>query len=582
MGLFSRIFGGGGMPVADDTLVKRMSAEKRDFDGIGIDDEGHPKDVYVCGDIAVTQMGRTRMTRLTPCRDTVDAACVRLKKRQTDLFYVSPAEFTVAFSWKNGGRVKATATFDRSTASTLADWLMEKVKKVGENISADALGKLLDGEFSSEEPPQWLRISKMEEVAEEQQPVIPTTADLKPGDMVFDCYRIERELGGGGQGRVFLATDTKTVVESRRQIVLKVLHCGNGGGKEALAELIKEANTLSELHHDAIAACYSCQLLGDEPILAMEYIEGVSLADYLARSKGGKIDEATTQELLRPIAEALDYAHKKNIFHRDVKPHNIVVRKVPKLGLKTCLLDFGIAGTAQTTAIGTSGQGAVGTIQYMSPGQKLGKPASADMDVYSLAVTAYECIMGELPYPDGWFPNVNVKPIASNTPFARAVMRGLEMMPDRRPATCCALVDPPETETDERPGTISFDVPVGQKPDAAKRNAGPILPDDLAELGHSFTVYRMMLAQSAAKCERDDQQRASWLRDRQARLRDLTAGNVNVAALEAFFLEVAEHLRSSRISADDFFVQHDRLEELRFGLPKKGGRVLRALAASIE
>lgn len=584
MGWLNSLFGGKGSPIDSATVVKRMSASKRDFDGAGLDAENHPSNVFECGDIAITTGGKTRVRRLYQCRDTVAAACVKLKKGQAEMFYVSPAPFPLEFGWRNGGRVKMTARIDRS-ATSLPDWLMANIKTPGENVEAEAFGRLLDGKFSSENQPDWLVATDREDIAEPEppsEPPSPTVADLRPGVVVFGHYRIEKELGIGGQGMVFLATDMQTVVDEHRLVVLKALRCENCGDETSLHEFIKEANTLSALRDDRIAACYWCKLLGTVPILAMEYVEGDSLDKYLANRKDGKIGETEARELLLPMAEALDYAHAKGIFHRDVKPQNIIVRKEPKkIGdktIRTCLLDFGIASRDQAGGSQTSFWSVRGTLQYMSPEQKMiGRRPSASMDVYSLAVTAYECVTGNMPYPSGWERNARPTPLSSNTPFARAVMRGLEMMPENRPSTCLGLIDPKDDVESVPPPPPPTPAPATSSPPP------PPVPDDLKKLERPFVIYRQLLAQSATRIERDNPERAEWFRGAQGRLRDMTQDLrfADSAALVRFFAEVKGHAMLERMSPDDFFTATDRLVELRSCIPEKGGSVLRALKESI-
>ena len=579
MGLFD-FFRAKGEPVAADTVIKRMSAHAGDFEGVKRDAEDHPVDVYECGRLDVT--GRRDKSSLYRCRETTSALRNKIKKNQVVVYYLSPQEFDLEFSWRNGGGVKMTARLDTAMTSSISDWLLRNVANNGDCLTAEELSKKLDREFSSDAPPDWLKVSTREDVAEPEKPPetgptsVPETLsveDLKQGVVVFDHYRIEKELGTGGQGKVFLATDTDTVVDAHRRVVLKVLRCESCGDELAMKDFIREANTLSNLRDERIAACHWCKVLGNVPILAMEYIEGESLDEYLAKQNDGKIGEQETRELLLPIAEALDYAHAKGIFHRDVKPPNIIVRKVPKrIGnklIRTCLLDFGIASRDQGGGVMTSFWSVRGTLQYMSPGQKIGKPASADMDVYSLAVTAYECLTGTMPYPDGWFPEVKVPPLDSDTPFAKAVMRGMALLPKDRPQTCVELIDPPKPVAP----------PVTPKPVTP-----PVTPppDDLVALSKSFIVYRQLLTQSAQKCEKSDPNLASWLRSEQAMLRDLTKdlSRANVDELEKFFVEVKN--RRGGISAEDFFAATDRIVELRAGLPQKGGRIKKAIKDSIS
>jgi len=563
MGFLRRLFGGGASaekPASGDmsaTLIRRLSASKHELDGLPRDRHGHARDVFLCDYLDLT--GRRDKLSFSPCLDPKASV-----ERGKSVYYLSPNEFALEFGCRDDVRVKITATLDRTTTSALPEWLYAYVTKAGEDITAEALGGLLDGKYSSERLPEWLSVQGQETFAGTKKTGEPPFAELKPGDVVFGSYRIERELGGGGQGRVLLATDTNAPTESLAHVVLKGLHGGDAVDGSALDAIIDEANILRSMRHDGIAAYYWCKMLGDVPVLAIEYIDGVSLADYLAHKSRGKISEDETRELLRPIADALDYAHRRNVFHRDVKPKNIIVRNSPINGYKTCLIDFGIAGTNQS---GTSVQ-PIGTPRYMSPGQKLGKPPSADMDVYSLAVTAYECLTGTLPYPDGWLPGVKVPPLSSDTPFARSVMRGLEMLPENRPTTCCALINPSATRGDG-PG---------------RRATGAPGTDNMSALEETFKKYRKMLAESAQQYDGIDHGLSEWFRVCQARLRDLTTGigGFDEVSLERFFAEVRN--RRGRVDAIEFFYpdgQYATLLGLGHGLPKTGGRVWLAIKESI-
>ena len=583
-----------GKPVGAETVVKRMSASARDFEGVGLDDEEHPSDVFECGKIDVTGM-RGKDT-LYPCREKVSSLCNRIKKKQVVAYYLSPHKFSLSFGWADGGSVRMTASLDRTVTSSLPDWLLANVKTPGEDLTAEALGRLLDGKFSSENPPNWLVASKREDVAAPEPDPEPTDTppltiyDLKPGVMVFGHYRIEKELGSGGQGMVFLATDTQTVVEAHRRVVLKVLRCENCGDEASLQEFVTEANTLSSLRDDRIAACYWCKRLGDVPIMAMEYVEGVSLDKYLADQKDGKIGEQETRELLLPIAEALDYAHAKGIYHRDVKPQNIIVRATPKkIGnrmIRTCLLDFGIASRDHGGSVQTTFRSFRGTLQYMPPDRR----PSASMDIYSLAVTAYECLSGEMPYPNGWDPDVTVEPLASDTPFAKAVMRGLAERSKDRPATCAELINPPVVKivtpedgtTKEQRGKAGGGTGGGtNKTDKGSSKTIVEVPDDFSALAELFNQYRRLLNLSAQKWAMKDERLADWLRNCQTCLRDLTKDidNINAVALEQFFVDIKNRMGDMR--PEEFFDPFVFLNQLRLLLPEKGGRVWRALKGSI-
>lgn len=274
------------------------------------------------------------------------------------------------------------------------------------------------------------------------------SGSVRPGALVAGRYLVEREIGRGGMGRVFVAEDRNNeTIHSRKRVVLKIL-AGSGNADDAMRRRFEsEANLLAGMSNDGIASCYDALMLSDGmPVLVMEYIDGKPLDEYI-RDCGGRLGEDDCRELLLPIAGALDYAHEHGVFHLDVKPQNIMVRKTRSNGAATCLIDFGIATATGQDSVG----GTYGTRQYMPP--ESGDDPSAAMDVYSLAVTAYECLMGEVPYPDGWRMNASVRPLPEETPFSCAVMRGLSEFPEDRPASCMELVEPDLEELGRKTGT---------------------------------------------------------------------------------------------------------------------------------
>ena len=571
--------------VTDDVVLKLMPAVKGDFEGLRFEND-MPQDLYMISTIQFSLRGKSEQDRLVPCRDGVKALLVRIKKGQAEVYYVRSRPFVVECKDRDGALVRSTVKFDVGDPR-FANWLQLCVRTPGENVTAENLAAQFDGKAL----PSWLTVEGSEQIAEPQpepdpEPVRTGAESLVPGAVVFGRYHIECELGEGGMGKVFLATDAETTIEARRKVVLKVQHIENAHDPKAQEQFKKEAATLAELRDDRIAACYNSRMYGDVPILVMEYVEGVSLDKYLAE-RDGVLDEAETRELLMPIAEALDYAHRKNIYHLDVKPQNIIVRKTPKMGLKTCLLDFGIARRTHADGSHTRTMSVVGTLQYMSPDQHMNEPPCAAMDVYSLAVTAYECMTGCMPYPDGWKRSVRVAEIAPSTPFARAIMKGISGLPENRPATCALLVNPP-IEVLPSPPPPSSPHP---RADRAKGDGAgkpppppPSPPQPLTALKRTIEIYRMMLAQSANKVANADAERADWMRDRQARLRDLTVdlASVNEGDLADFFRDIRSRIAAMKSTPDDFFAATDRLVELRAGLPKTGGVAWEALKESVS
>lgn len=563
--------------VTEEVVFKLMPATGGDFEGLRFTDDV-PQDLYKISDVQNTMRGQSTQSCLVPCRDTVRALRVQIRKHQAEVYYVTPRPFPLEHVDENGTRMRHTVVCDTKAAS-FAGWLQMHVRKPGENIGAATLSEWWKGR----KLPDWLTVSGSEQIAEPEPQPEPEKRGMEalaPGAVVMGRYRIERELGQGGMGRVFLATDDVTLA-TRRHVVLKVLHMEDAHDVKAQERFKKEADTLSGLSHDNIAAYYDSFMFGDVPILVMEYVEGVSLDRYLEERRDGILDEATTRELLRPIAEALDYAHQMKIYHLDVKPQNIIVRTTPKLGRRTCLVDFGIARRTQGGGVQTfTMKNTVGTPQYMSPDQFMNEVPCAAMDVYSLAVTAYECMTGNMPYPSGWKRTVVVPPIGTDTPFAHAVMRGLDGVPEKRPATCMYLIDPPYSVEKPEP------LPV---PEEDKKPSFPLQPEKekeapLADLRKTIANYRTMLTQSANRVARDDPERANWLRGRQAQLRDITRNfaQVKEKVLVDFFRTVRQRMEEVDSSPEEFFAATDRLVELRAGLPQDGGAVWSAISKSVN
>ncbi len=207
------------------------------------------------------------------------------------------------------------------------------------------------------------------------------------GDVLNDRYRLDRLLGRGGFADVFLATDLGPL---RRRVAVKVLKAELTEDPSFLARFKEEAARVAELDHSHILGVHDYGEAGGTAFLVMPYIEGGTLFDRLRGE--GQFDLQQAAEYLRQAAAALDHAHSRGIIHRDVKPHNMLLRDG---GNHLLLADFGIAKVVQEGQSSTTA--AIGTIAYMAPEQFEGRVSPAT-DVYALGCVLLELLTGEPPF----------------------------------------------------------------------------------------------------------------------------------------------------------------------------------------
>lgn len=241
-----------------------------------------------------------------------------------------------------------------------------------------------------------------------------------PGSKIAGRFVIEQRIARGGMGDVFRAMD-----ELRgTRVALKVLRRESERAEERFE---REAKLLQALHHPAIVryVTHGRTPLGED-YLAMEWLEGETLAERLAR---GRLSHAEAATLVRRIADALGFAHARGIVHRDVKPANIVL--VRREVLAATLLDFGIARPLRDTAELTLEGSRVGTVAYMSPEQAWGRrDLDARSDVFSLGCLFFTCVTGRKPFVGEHATAILAKILVEEAPRAReldrSVPRGLD------------------------------------------------------------------------------------------------------------------------------------------------------------
>jgi len=265
-------------------------------------------------------------------------------------------------------------------------------------------------------------------------------------------YRLERELGRGGMGTVFLATDVKL----GRPVAIKALPPNT---REYLGDerFQREVRLVAALSHPHIVSLFEADEADGCLYYVMEYIEGETLADRLRRQGPLPVDEAL--QIVAEIGDALQYAHERGVVHRDVKPANILLARGHAL-----LADFGIAKETDAGAERLTGTGVgVGTAEYMSPEQAAGdRRVDARSDVYALAAVLFEMLVGEPPFTG---PNVqtivarimavepqSIRTVRPTIPIhvEESVLAGLAKTPADRPPSARAFVDRLVRPTAER------------------------------------------------------------------------------------------------------------------------------------
>ncbi len=268
------------------------------------------------------------------------------------------------------------------------------------------------------------------------------SASVQPGDVIGGTYVIERLLGEGGMGAVFVAHEERL----GRRVAIKVLLAEVGKNAEAVARFEREARSAAALQSDHVTRVLSVgHLEGGAPYIVMELLEGEDLASLLA--KRGALAPLEVAELMLPVCEALTEAHAIGIVHRDLKPANIFLARRPTGATNVKVLDFGISksatGSASPTLTKTTA--VMGTPMYMSPEQlKEAKSVDGRADIWALGVVMYELLAAVPPFNSdalaelcAFILTAEPEPLTRRRPdmppaLASIVHRCLEKDPNRR------------------------------------------------------------------------------------------------------------------------------------------------------
>ncbi len=290
--------------------------------------------------------------------------------------------------------------------------------------------------------------------------------------MILGRYRMERRLGAGGFGVVWLAWDEKL----EREVAVKVIP-GEGGAGERVE---REARAAARLNHPGIVAIYELASDEHDVYLVSELVRGRTLAEL---TRAGAISDRDVARIGIALCDALEHAHARGVIHRDVKPQNVMVLAEPAAGAGFAkLADFGVAHVASGDPLTRTGD-VVGTLAYMAPEQAEGARVTPACDVYSLALTLYEAWTGTNPVRAAG-PAATARRLGRPLPSLAAMRRDL-------PLELCDAVDD------------ALDIDPGRRPAPARLRAGLRAAEgELADEGglvEPATLRRVGLATTASR-----------------------------------------------------------------------------------
>jgi serine/threonine-protein kinase len=210
-----------------------------------------------------------------------------------------------------------------------------------------------------------------------------------PARKTIGSYEVERELGQGGMGVVYLARQPAL----EREVVIKTLRRSLAEEESIEERFQREAQAAARIHHQNVVAVYDCFGWRGERFIVQEYVAGEDLASVLQVVR--RLDPRVAGLVALELARGLEEVHARDVVHRDLKPGNILIGR----GGEAKIADFGIALEPRNTALTQVGL-AVGTPSYMSPEQHLGERADQRSDLFSFGVLLFEMLTGELPFPE--------------------------------------------------------------------------------------------------------------------------------------------------------------------------------------
>ncbi|MEM9189350.1 MAG: serine/threonine-protein kinase [Myxococcota bacterium] len=289
-----------------------------------------------------------------------------------------------------------------------------------------------------------------EAVGEEKDPLI--------GQVVEGRYRLEKPIGEGGMGIVYLATHTVL----NKKLAIKVLRGDSSKDEGVVERFVQEARAATSIGHENIIDISDFGSLPDgTAYFVMEHLDGQPLSDMVA--KGGAVPNHDAIQIVIQIASALGAAHQRGIVHRDLKPDNVFLIARGQNPLFVKVLDFGIAKVGGAGSKLTKTGMVFGTPHYMSPEQAAGQPVDSRTDIYALGVIMYEMFTGRVPFDADTFMGILSKhmfepptpPSQGNAELGAlesVILRALSKKPEDRYQTMQEMVE--DIETVVRGGSV--------------------------------------------------------------------------------------------------------------------------------
>lgn len=262
------------------------------------------------------------------------------------------------------------------------------------------------------------------------------------GTVLGNRYELVEKIGTGGMAEVYKAKCRLL----NRYVAVKILKQEYINDEEFLARFKTESQAAASLSHHNIVSIYDVGRDGDCNYIVMEFVEGITLKEYI--DKNGIFSWREAIDISVQILDALDHAHKHDIVHRDIKPHNIMI--TPNKSIK--VMDFGIARAATASTLTLSGT-TIGSVHYFSPEQAKGSYTDAKSDIYSMGIVMYEMLTGRVPF-DGDSPiSIAIMQIQNNPPSLKeynisvplalesVVMKAMNKDRDTRYQTAAAMAN---------------------------------------------------------------------------------------------------------------------------------------------